>query len=307
MTAPGWGGADGAAGVVRIGVAGLRASPAHAAELTSQALLGESFRVLAVTPPGDWLRVRMDGDGYEGWLRAWGAAPAAAEIAGGPGGSVLVAAREVTVRAAPRRGAAALVVAPWQARLRSGSAAGRWVRVALPDGREGHAPAAALAAGPAPGGAPTGARVLRTAAGLLGVPYLWGGRSVWGYDCSGFVQAVLAWHGVSLPRDARDQFRALAEGRVGSRGFAAPARRRVPAGSLLFFGAPGSEPGHVALGAGGADFLHAYGEIARGSLAQDSQNYVGELVSQYIGAWVGPFSVGSAAAAPEFPLDSRPD
>jgi gamma-D-glutamyl-L-lysine dipeptidyl-peptidase len=290
VSARGWEGAVDAAGAVRVGVAGLRAAPAHAAELTSQALLGETFRVLGAPAPGDWLRVRLDADGYEGWLRAWAAVPAAPTEAGGPRTAVRVAVREVVVRSAPRRGAPALVVAPWQARLRAGTAAGAWAPVALPDGREGFVPRAALDAASAPGGRPTASRLLRTAARMIGIPYLWGGRSVWGYDCSGFVQAVLGWHGVALPRDARDQFRALADGRVRSGGRLGPGDGVVPAGSLLFFGAPGAEAGHVAVGAGGLDFLHAYGEIGRGSLDPACEAFVGELVSQYLGAWKGPFS-----------------
>lgn len=39
----------------------------------------------------------------------------------------------------------------------------------------------------------------------LNAPYLWGGKSIWGIDCSGFVQAVFRLHGYNLPRDASEQ------------------------------------------------------------------------------------------------------
>lgn len=47
--------------------------------------------------------------------------------------------------------------------------------------------------------------VVLLASGLLNVPYLWGGRSYMGIDCSGFVQLVYGLCGVFLPRDAQDQ------------------------------------------------------------------------------------------------------
>jgi cell wall-associated NlpC family hydrolase len=40
---------------------------------------------------------------------------------------------------------------------------------------------------------------------FLNAPYLWGGKSIWGIDCSGFVQAVFRLHGYNLPRDASEQ------------------------------------------------------------------------------------------------------
>ena len=39
----------------------------------------------------------------------------------------------------------------------------------------------------------------------LNAPYLWGGKSIWGIDCSGFVQAIFRLHGFNLPRDAYEQ------------------------------------------------------------------------------------------------------
>jgi cell wall-associated NlpC family hydrolase len=47
--------------------------------------------------------------------------------------------------------------------------------------------------------------IISTAKQLLNVPYLWGGRSIFGIDCSGFVQIVYRVNGINLPRDAYQQ------------------------------------------------------------------------------------------------------
>lgn len=68
--------------------------------------------------------------------------------------------------------------------------------------------------------------VLSTAASLVGTPYVYGGTSRSGWDCSGFTQYVFARHGKSLPRTAEQQRRATT--RVYS----------PQPGDLVFFGAP---------------------------------------------------------------------
>lgn len=79
------------------------------------------------------------------------------------------------------------------------------------------------------------AAAVTTARSFLGLPYLWGGRSGFAVDCSGFTQLVLKLHGVNVPRDADDQ---AAAGR-------AITISKARAGDLVFFGRPVSHVGLV--------------------------------------------------------------
>lgn len=90
------------------------------------------------------------------------------------------------------------------------------------------------------------AAVLTTARRFLGRPYLWGGRSGFAVDCSGFTELVYRMHGIVIPRDTSDQVRA-------GRGASLSA---LHAADLLFF-RQGSSIAHVGFYVGSGKMLHA--------------------------------------------------
>jgi len=89
--------------------------------------------------------------------------------------------------------------------------------------------------------------LVKTALALLGTPYRNGGSTPDGFDCSGFTQWVFARHGVSLPRETREQYSAGA----------AVGRDRLVAGDLLFFSTVAPGASHVGIALDTERFVHA--------------------------------------------------
>jgi gamma-D-glutamyl-L-lysine dipeptidyl-peptidase len=90
------------------------------------------------------------------------------------------------------------------------------------------------------------ASIVHEAERFVGVRYLWGGISAWGYDCSGLVWAVYRAHGITIPRDADPQFR---HGTPVSLSALKP-------GDLLFYGSQ-RYVHHVSIYAGGGRMVEA--------------------------------------------------
>ncbi len=242
-------------GVVRLSTADLRAAPRHQSEMVSQALLGLVVEVAGRAVGDGWLRVTLP-DGYAGWMRSWHMelmSKRDAELWRQRAGATVVAAYGPVLATRHVRGRRVrdLVLG---CRLWCAGRSGRWARVVLPDGVRGWVASESVREGPGPPA--SGRAVVGTARLFLGAPYLWGGVSPKGADCSGLVQSSFGVHGVALPRDVSDQCRCGSE---------VPTDRAAP-GDLLFFGPSRSRLDHVAIACGGRRFLHAGCPVEEGGL-----------------------------------------
>jgi cell wall-associated NlpC family hydrolase len=202
----------------------MRGAADLAATAVSELLHGEGFDLFDIVE--GWGFGRSAHDHYTGWLPLAALAEPAAE----PAPPSRITARSAPVFAAPD------IKSPVERLLPMGSRIN-----AVPAGRF-----RALAGGGyvhgthvAPLPEPT---LLAVARQFFGAPYVWGGRSPHGVDCSGLVQASLGFCGVSAPRDSDQQRDGL--------GLPVAFEARAP-GDLIFF------PGHVGIIAPEDRLLHA--------------------------------------------------
>jgi cell wall-associated NlpC family hydrolase len=240
--------------IVRRDLAELRATPSKDSELVDQAHYGEN---LAVLGESDSWRYVQGADQYFGWVPL----DDLVLLTGYPERFV-VAVLLADVRDAPRADAEVIARLPAGTNVPAilasmeSSTDGTHHRVPYdhPEGwRETHLgpgwPTGYVAlpdlidVRQLPHHCPTADDYLKTAESFIGVPYLWGGTTALGLDCSGFVQQVYRLNGVALPRDADQQ--AMLGRRV----------EEARAGDLMFFGA--ERVTHVALATGGTEFVHA--------------------------------------------------
>jgi len=114
-------------------------------------------------------------------------------------------------------------------------------------------------------------RLLRVAQKMLSVPYRFGGTTLWGLDCSGFVQKAFAFLNRDLPRSAREQFR---EG-------AAVEKADLTPGDLVFFRTYAKYPSHVGIYLGDNRFVHASSSERKVKIDNLEAPY---YVKRYIGA-----------------------
>jgi gamma-D-glutamyl-L-lysine dipeptidyl-peptidase len=254
--------------IVRRDVADLRALPSAESELVDQAHYGENVEVLGEN--GEWRYVQGP-DQYFGWARLDDLA-----VLTGVAERYVVAVLLADVRDVPRPDAAVIArmpagtsVPPIVASEEQPDGTHRPIRYDHPRGwRETHLGPGWLTGYVAtpdlvdvrdlPHRAPTADDYLKTAESFIGIPYLWGGTTALGLDCSGLVQQVYRLNGVALPRDADQQ--AMLGRRV----------EEARAGDLMFFGA--ASVTHVALATSATEFIHAPmsgGVVERGRLGGD--------------------------------------
>lgn len=248
-------------GVVNVSVCNTRSHADYNAGMETQGLLGMPVQLLDAQD--EWTKVRTP-EGYESWtltaclhacdrreLTRWNTAR-----------QVVVTALYAQSYERPSRKAQPVSDLVAGNRLVLLGAKHGYYRVAYPDGRQAYV--AKRDAMPLDRWRSTLSRapqdILATAHRFMGVPYMWGGTSPKGVDCSGFVRTVLYMHDIIAPRNAGQM--AL----VGERIQVQPDYSNLQPGDLLFFSFPGqSRVIHVALYVGDKRFVHALGDVHLGS------------------------------------------
>jgi len=257
-------------GIVTLSVINMRLTPGHSSELVSQAIMGTPVKILK--NDGYWLKVQTP-DNYIAWsekgsfqlmtiseFEEWKKSPKAIYIDNS--GWIYENIEEKGVISDIVSGAI----------LKYEGKKGSFEKVILHDGRAGFVNAKSVMdfykwanSVQADGG-----KVYSYASSLMGVPYLWGGSSSKGIDCSGFVKTAYFMNGIILARDASLQ--ALHGQPVDISG----GWDNLQTGDLMFFGSiRNSKPRvtHVAIYKGQSEFIHSAGRVMINSLDSTRSNY----------------------------------
>jgi len=263
---------DSTRAVINISVANLRSNPKHAAELATQATLGTPVKVLK--KEGDWYYIQTP-DNYLSWVDA--------------GGIILMDKDQYTQWKQndkiiyTRTYGHAYLGTDRKTRV-SDLVAGSVVevlkfddtfyRVQFPDGRQAYVPKDEAQTYNAwlNNLKPDADTLVETSKTLMGVPYLWGGTSTKGMDCSGFTKTVYFLNGMVIPRDASQQVHA------GKPIDSVQNFENLERGDLLFFGRKATDSTaekvvHVGMWIGNNEFIHASEMVRVSSMDPAANNF----------------------------------
>jgi gamma-D-glutamyl-L-lysine dipeptidyl-peptidase len=218
-------------GVVRNSVGNLRKEPQHTAELVSQVLMGMELRLLK--REGSWILVQGP-DRYLGWIERSSLLPAGVDQQAwkATAGRLIYLGETGRVRSGPDVESEPISDLVMDCVLGGTVASSAWTEVVLPDGSRGFVESARVVDLEewTRTTRPTAQGLESTARSFIGVPYLWGGTSAKGFDCSGFTQLVFRMNGVPLQRDSSQQ------AHQGEPVDSGPDFAGLRPGDLLFFG-----------------------------------------------------------------------
>ncbi|KAB2925782.1 MAG: hypothetical protein F9K22_02475 [Bacteroidetes bacterium] len=286
-------------GIITVSVANMRSEPEESAELGSQTLMGSIVRV--------WKRKSgyvyiQSPDRYLGW-----ADPDQMKLVTEKEAEEWRNARKVfftglydLVRLSPDAVAYPVCDVTAGAVFRDLGTKGGWTKVGLADGRSGYVPAGSVIDHALWGTSlvPVPENIERTGRMLMGVPYLWGGTSVKGVDCSGFTKTVFLLNGLSLNRDANQQ------AEQGTPVEAGKDFVQLKKGDLLFFGRKEGDGKkeritHVGIYLGGQLYIHSSGTVHLNSFDAASPLYNEYNRNRFVRARrviAGPAAVAEVAA-----------
>lgn len=271
-------------GIIVVDVGDVRRDPDHRSELISQVLMGSSVTLLKKDHA--FYLIQMD-DHYIGWIDS-----TSLQIKDQSGISQWDATKKIiitnlrgTVYAQPDVVSRPLSPIVAGCILKNCGKINGWVAIELANDQKGFLPDSLtedLSIWKS-SRTPTGVNLETTARSFLDIPYLWGGTSVRGMDCSGFTKMVYRFNGIELPRDADQQ---VLEGR-----HIDPGKNfgNLQKGDLLFFCQRSGKISakritHVALSLGNSLFIHSSGKVRLNSFDSTSNIFNESLLRRFVQA-----------------------
>lgn len=224
-----------------VAVVPIRAEASHQSEMVSQLLFGELAEITEGNPQlvtGSFVKIKTQFDGYEGWCQAAQLAKVPADFASGFGSAItaeVLNLMEVNGTKMQLPFGVSLSLFRQQQLKLEGYQFTYLGKSTMPEHNQF-----------------SSERVKEIAALFLNTPYLWGGRSLFGIDCSGFVQQVYRYFNIMLPRDAYQQAEI---------GMDIAFLAESQCGDLAFFDNPAGKITHVGILLNESQIIHASGKV----------------------------------------------
>ena len=244
--------------VVVVPVANMYSGASDKTDVVSQAIYGSNVNLLVAR--GEWSRIQTS-DHYKGWVPSRHIRillTGSGYAKSGP--TVQVESLFANIYAEPDvTKHKPVVTIPFESRLEVATAdylkahktpkqqenTEGWLQVRLPTLRTAWVQESDVVSNPKTLSIPESIELAKR---FLGIPYLWGGRSSFGFDCSGFTQMLVRARGVNMPRDADQQ--------AAWSGVTPIERKDLQAGDLLFFGSSPKQITHTGMYIGDGQFIH---------------------------------------------------
>lgn len=221
-------------------VVNMRESATHQSKVVSQAIFSEKIQL--EKEEEDWSYI-ISSDGYSGWVQSSNFV----KVKDMYPASLIVSRLAAHIYEVPDTEYGPFKTVPYSTQLKKlENVDSRWVMVGLPDGKKCYVQSGDVAKEP---NLESKSDLVSFSQKFLGLPYTWGGRSSFGYDCSGFVQMLYSKIGIDLQRDSKQQ--------VLDPRFKTIDINDLEAGDLIFFGKANQNIYHVGMYLGEGQFIHA--------------------------------------------------
>lgn len=218
----------------------MREEPTEQSKVASQAIFAEKISVEEVN--GTWSKIASS-DGYKGWVPSH----SIIELKNPYQGSLIVSRLAAHLYSVDDTEYGPIKTLPFGTKLQAlDTSHTRWIIVSLPCGEKAYIqkgdvlPISEIK---------SKHDLVSLSKQFLGLPYTWGGRSSFGYDCSGFVQMLYSHLNIALPRDSKDQ--------INDHRFITVDAENLEPGDLIFFGYSKDKIRHVGMYLGNGEFIHS--------------------------------------------------